>query len=459
MYRCKPLFCLAVIAMAFLPAWPETLATGRDVAPAFTYFTLDNGLQVLLQEKHDLPVSGITLAVDLGIKDETEPNSGYTHLLEHLLLFGSSAETSGAARLAEFRSHGIAANAHTDSDLMTFEVSCPAADSAWVLDGLRESVFNHRLDEQHLEKEKRIILEEILQMRDNPNFLGRLLIMQQLFPGHPYGRSPLGDPDAIGRATVGELRAFAKPYLVPNRCALSVIGDFDLIVMEKLVRESWGPLAKNDSKATAIPAAGRLEKNVEQRLEMDLNESHLFLGWWAPDTNHEHRMGMSLLTYVLGRGLNPLFYAVLGGTRRLVDQLDMSYAPMAHGGMVVLHMILQEKDIPSVRNEVARFLSQVPSFKFAKEDYPAVQQPYVVDYLQSAKNQMTYDSGSFAESALNLSLASARFLLLNRNPIAGSYLENVEKLGSSDLRRVAARYLSGKKMASLAIVPLRKGTP
>ena len=191
-------------------------------------------------------------------------------------------------------------------------------------------------------------------------------------------------------------------------------------------------------------------------MELDINESHLFLGWWAPDFNHEHRLALSLLTYVLGRGLNPLLYAVLGGERRLVDQLDMSYVPMAYGGMVVLHMILQEKNIPSAKNEVVRFLSRIASFRFGKEDYPALEQPYVVDYLQSAKNQMTYDSGNFGESALNLSNASARFLLLNRNPISGSYLENVEKIGSADLRRVAGKYLSGKKLATLAIVPLRK---
>ena len=75
-------------------------AGGRAAAPGYAYFTLDNGLQVLLQEKHDLPVTGITLAVNLGIKDETEASSGYTHLLEHMLLFGSSAEASGDARLA-----------------------------------------------------------------------------------------------------------------------------------------------------------------------------------------------------------------------------------------------------------------------------------------------------------------------------------------------------------------------
>ncbi len=78
----------------------------------------------------------------------------------------------------------------------------------------------------------------------------------------------------------------------------------------------------------------------------------------------------------------------------------------------------------------------------------------MLDYLGSAKNQMEYGDGSFRESALNLSVASARFLLLNRTPIDGSYLESVDKVNSTDLRRAAGKFLSGKKWAVLAITPL-----
>lgn len=463
MFSHSRFICFIIPTLLFSLVWPEILPAAAAPAdngqnPAYAYFVLENGLQVLLQEKHDLPLTGMTLAVNLGIKDETEGNSGYTHLLEHMLLFGGNAEVDGDTRLAEFRSHGIVANAHTDHDLMTFEVSCPAVESAWALAGMRQAVFNHRLDPRQLESEKRIILEELLQLRDNPQNLGRLLLMQLLFAGHAYGRSPFGDGSAIGRATVEDLQAFAGRFLFPGRCALSVIGDFVLADMEKIVRESWGVLAKGGADAAVVPAAPRLEKNVEQRVELDLQESHLFLGWWAPDFNHEHRLALSLLTYVLGRGLNPLFYAVLGGERRLAEQLDMSYMPMAYGGMVVLHLVLAEKNIPSARNEIAKFLSQVASFNFSKEDYPALYQSYAFDYLESAKNQMAYDSGNFAESALSLSTAGARFLLLNRNPVKGSYLENVAKVDSADLRRVAGKYLSGKKLAVLAVVPLQRGS-
>jgi zinc protease len=457
MFTCSRFIRLAIATLAFSLPWPDSATAAAAEPPGTAYFVLDNGLQVLLQEKHDLPLTAMTLAVNLGIKDETEVSSGYAHLLEHLLLFGPSADADGGTRLAEFRSHGIAANAHTDHDLMTFDVSCPAADSVWALAGLRQAVFNRRMDPRRLESEKRIILEEILQLKDNPQYLGRLLLMQKLFAGHPYGRSPFGDGSAISKATVEDLQAFGNRFLLPGRCALTVVGDFVLADMEKQVRASWGILEKGTPTSEVIPLAERLGKNVDQQIELDLNESHLFLGWWAPDFNHEHRLALSLLTYILGRGLNPLFYAVLGGERQLIEQLDMSYTPMGYGGMVVLHMILAEKNIASARNEVIKFLSQITSFKFGKEDYPAVYRSYITDFLESAKNQMAYDAGNFTESALSLSNAGARFLLLNRKPSAGSYLENVSKVQSSDLRRVAGKYLSGKKLAVLAIVPLRKG--
>jgi predicted Zn-dependent peptidase len=371
-----------------------------------------------------------------------------------MLLFGAGAELDGETRLAELRRHGIDNNAHTDHDLIAFELSCPAGDSAWALDQLRQAIFFGRMDPRQLEKEKRVILEEIMQLRDDPEYLGRMLLMQELFAGHPYGHPAYGDGSTIQKATVEQLQAFYKRFLFPGRCALSVIGDFALTEMEQAVRRNWAILEKGSAPAAVIPFAERLHKNIDREIELDVQESHLFLGWWAPDFNHEHRLPLSLLTHILGRGINPILNGVLRGERRLVEQFDMSYSPLRYGGMVILHMTLKDKNMHSAKSEVNKFLSRISSFNFSKQDYLLQYRMYVPDYLESAKNHMTYDSGNFIESTQNLSIASARFMLLNRNPISGSYIENVEKIKSTDLRRVAGKYLSGKKWVALAIVPL-----
>ncbi len=450
------LLALAVWALA-LPR--PGAAAGADERPASTYFTLDNGLQVLLQEKHDLPLTGMALAIDLGTKDESGMTSGYAHLFEHMLLFGAGAGTDSEARLAELRRHGVAHNAHTDHDLMTFEVSCPAEESAWALEQMRQTVFSGQLDARQLESEKRIINEEILQLRDDPVFLGRLLVMEQLFAGHPYGQPVYGDGSTIRTATVEGLRAFCAPRLVPGNCALSVIGNFTLAAMEEEVRRSWGGLAKATAPAATVPVAGRLEKNSERQIELDIQESHLFIGFSAPDFNDEQRLSFSLLTHILGSGLNPLLNSVLRGGRPIAERVDMSYMPLRSGGMAVLHVTLKEKDIRGAKSEISTFLSRVSSFNFSKEDVLPRDRMYMLDFLGSAKNQMEYGSGNFRESALNLSVSCSRYLLLNRTPVQGSYLESVEKVSSSDLRRAAGKFLSGRKWAVLVIRPLAGKTP
>jgi predicted Zn-dependent peptidase len=444
---------LTVWIMAWL--WPGSApgAAGEKLT-ASSYFILDNGLQVLLQEKHDLPLTGMALAIDLGSKDETEVTSGYAHLLEHMLLFGGGAGMDSETRLAELRRHGIAHNAHTDFDLMTFEISCPADESAWALAHLRQTVFFSQMDPRQLESEKRIIGEEILQLRDDPAYLGRLLVMQQLFAGHAYGQPVYGDGSTMLAATVERLQAFCAPLLVPGRCVLSVVGDFSLAEMEKEVRRNWGGLARGEARAAVIPLARRLEKNHEEQIELDVHESHLFFGWYGPDFNDEQRLPLSLLVHILGRGLNPLLNVFLRVRRQLAQQIDMSYIPFRSGGMILLHLTLEKKDIRSAKNELARCLSMISSFNFSREDFRLQDQTRIFDYLQSVKNQMAYNSESFRESALNLSVASARFLLLDRHSLGGSYHENVERMNSTDLRRAAGKYLSGKKCVVVAITPL-----
>jgi zinc protease len=451
----RPQSCLIILSvMAATLAWPGIAGAAVDKPPASAYFTLDNGLQVLLQEKHDLPLTGMALAIDLGTKDESEATSGYAHLLEHMLLFGAGAGSDSEARLAQLRGHGVEHNAHTDHDLMTFEVSCPAGESAWALEQMRLAVFSRNLDPRQLESEKRVISEEILQLRDDPAYLGRLLVMERLFAGHPYGRPVYGDGSAIQAATVEQLQAFCAPRLVPGRCALSVIGDFPLAAMEAEVRRNWGGMPAGKAPAADIPMVGRMEKNSEQQIELDVQESHLFIGWRAPEFNHEQRLPFSLLTRILGSGLNPLLNGVLRGGRLAVERVEMSYTPMRSGGMAVLHLTLKQQDIRGAKNEVAAFLSRIHSFNFSKEDVLPQNRMYVLDYLESARNQMEYGDANFRESTRNLSVACSRFLLLNRAAIKGSFLESVDKVSSSDLRRAAGKFLSGKKWAVLAITPL-----
>ena len=302
---------------------------------------------------------------------------------------------------------------------MTFEVSCPAEESAWALEQMRQTVFSGRLDPLQLESEKRVIGEEILQLRDDPAYLGRLLVMERLFAGHPYGRPVFGDGSAIRAATIEQLQAFCAPRLVAE--PLRPVGHRRFHPGRRWrprCARNWGALARGYGAGGGRPR-GRAPGEEQRAADRAGRPArcHLFFGWRAPEFNDEQRLPFSLLTHILGSGLNPLLGGVLRGGRQQVERVDMSYLPMRSGGMALLHVILKPKDIRGARNEVSAFLSRIGSFNFSKEDVLPRERMYVLDYLESARNQMEYGDANFRESTLNLSLACARFLLLNRTPV------------------------------------------
>jgi zinc protease len=431
------------------------LAPRLDAQEAgFSYFTLDNGLRVILQEKRDRPLSGITLAVDAGAPSEP---AGRVHLLEHLLLFGATRESGGPARLDSLRAHGALVNAHTDSDLMTFECACPAAETGWTLEQLRQQAFMARLDAGCLETEKRIIQEEIAQVGDDPGIVGQLQALRLLFGDHAYARPVEGEAETVGTASLEEMERLRNRLMQPKNCVLAVVGDFTVAAMEPLVRQNWnGPGSSPTTDVTHPPPPPPLARSVDIDRLMDVQQSHLFIAWRAPGFNDPDRVPFDLLVHILGRGLNPLLSGFLRDPRHPVERVEMSYFPMRRAGAVLLHLTLPERSIRSVKTEISRFFGAFRSINFTPRDVLPQYSMYVTDLLESARNQMAIGNDLFRESAQNLATGLARFFLLNENSLPANVRESAEKVNSGDLRRMAGAYFTGKKWVSVAVVPVER---
>ncbi len=121
-----------------------------------------------------------------------------------------------------------------------------------------------------------------------------------------------------------------------DNCALAVVGDFDGADMERRVREVFGPLPKTGFRPQSFPMAVPLGKSVSRRVERDVKEGYLFLGFAAPDYNGPDRCAMSVLVEALGRGVNPLLAAYLHGQRDSVQNVSMSYLALRYGGAAVV---------------------------------------------------------------------------------------------------------------------------
>ena len=444
-------FCFAfLLCLIFLGM--RTLSAEEGVKN----FDLSNGLKVCLVEKHNIPLMNAVIAVNLGAKDETAETSGLTHILEHYILFRGTELRSGSEVSQDIRRHGAYFNAHTGEDLAFFEISVPSEEAEFALRNQKEILFNLKLDQEALDKEKEVILEELRQWEDDPERYATALVYQNLFKGHPYENPLYGKKEVIQGITAEKEDQFYKRFFVPSNCSLAVVGDFELKDMEEKVRSIFGDIKGEALERPKYSQAKPLIKNVDLKVQMDVQKAYLVIGALAPDYNNPDLYPMDVLTEIFGRNVNPMLNSVLRGDRRLAETVYMSYQAHRYGGVALIYITLDPKNLEAAKSETISFLRKSREENYSPDDVYGDQQMYAYDFLGGAKNQIRYNAYVVQERGLSVAGALASFLLLKEGREDKPYLENIDKLRTTDLRKTAAKYFSRGQYVAIAVTPKKK---
>ncbi len=453
--KSSSLIGLILLVLLFGPASAGAVGAADDTA---RQFILDSGLKVFLLEKRNFPLVNVVTAVNLGTKDETPATSGLVHVLEHYILFRGTELRSGSEVGRDVRRHSGYFNAHTGQDLALFELTVPAEHAEFALDNQKDILFNLKLTQEELDREKEVVLEEFNQMEDDPFLQATSIAYKNLFGGHPYGNPPHGDKDVIRGFSAEKIQEFYRKYCVPANCSLAVVGDFGLKDMEDKVRRVFNEIKGLPPEKPGFEPARPPEKPVRVEIEMDVKKAYLVIGALAPDYNSPEQYTFDVLTEILGRGVNPMLFRALWGRRKLVETVSMSYHAHKHGGAILTYLTLDPRDIRAAEREATNFLKRVREENFSPRDVFGEEQRYAYDFLGGAKNRIKYGAQQSQEKGLFLATSLARFMLLSDGQEGKNYLESIENVKSSDLRKAAAKYLGRGDFVVVAVVPKKKNS-
>lgn len=439
-----------ILTLSFVFLTVSALAQQQE---STKYFELENGLKIFLYQRDALPLLNIVAAVNIGSKDETDETNGLVHILEHSILFGGTQLRSSSKVSQDIRDHGAYFNAHTSRDLVTFDISLPSEYADFALKNQKEILFNLKLSQEEMDKEKKIILEELANIKDDPFKYASSLAYQKLYENHPYQNPIYGREEVIETATVTQMEEFYQKYFVPSNCSLAVVGKFNIEEMEEKVKKIFGEVKKEKFTPPKFEKTPLLEKTIEIKHEMDVNQGYLVIGMPGPDYNHPDQYTVDVLVQIIGRGATPMLGYALRGRRNLAQSVSMSYLAQKYGGSILIYIISEQKNLKAAKSETIKFLKAARKERYSRDDFPTVDQMYILDFLESAKNQIKFNFYQGRERSLDIASSLARFMLLNENSTEGSYLENVEAINSSDLREAAGKYLSQGRYVIVSILP------
>ncbi len=193
--------------------------------PIYRRTTLPNGVRLLTVPMSHVRSVTIDCYVGVGSRYESPEQAGIAHFLEHMIFKGSAAYPTAQSLSEAIEGVGGVLDAATDKEVTVFTTKIASALFEHGLEVLADMVRRPRLDARELDKERRVIIDEIAMYRDSPFDWVHVLADETLFPGLPLGREVAGTRESVQGITRDAMAAFHAAHYVPSNLVISVAGD------------------------------------------------------------------------------------------------------------------------------------------------------------------------------------------------------------------------------------------
>lgn len=309
--------------------------------------TLDNGLRLITASLPQVHSVCLSIYVGAGSRYESEEKAGLSHFLEHLLFKGTERWATAREIAEAVEGVGGVLNGSTDKELTVYwaKVACPHFEIA--LDVLADMLLSPRLDPAELEKERRVVMEEIDSSFDSPHQRVNLLIDEVLWPDQPLGRDVAGRKETVANLTRRALREYLEQQYCPGNVVISVAGNIDPEEVVDLVHsrlKDW----KDGLPRPWFPAR---EEQSDPRVSVEprsAEQVHLCLGLRGLPHLHPDRFVLGLLNILLGEGMSSRLFQELREKRGLVYEVSSYVTHFFDTGSLIIYSGTQPDNLTEV---------------------------------------------------------------------------------------------------------------
>ena len=236
----------------------------QDFKVPVDYFTLPNGLKVVVSEDHTAPVVLVEVIYNIGFRVEPKGRTGFAHLFEHMM-FQGSAQVKKMEHVSLMQEAGGIVNGSTRFDYTNYfqalPVECARARAIWLEADRMRSLD---VSAENLKNQQNVVSEEVrVNVLNQPHGAFEWLdIWERANTNWHNAHNFYGDLDELEAATLDDVAAFFKTYYAPNNAVLVVVGDTTAAEVQAPGRE-----ALRIDSAPAAAAAGRSLRAAADRAE------------------------------------------------------------------------------------------------------------------------------------------------------------------------------------------------
>ena len=371
-----------------------------------------------------------------GSRHEPESQSGIAHFVEHMLFKGTA--TRSAEDIAQtIDSIGGQMDAFTAKEYASYYIKVLDEHLPLAVDVLADIIRRPAFTEDDIQREKKVVLEEIKMVEDTPDDLVHELFTENFWVDHPLGRPILGTRETVEALTQAGLRSyFESVYTAPNMI-VAAVGNVDHQRVRELLEAAFGTVASDSSPVSQLPP--RVEPRIIIR-NKELEQSHVCLGTSSYQQDHADRYSSYVLNTVLGGSMSSRLFQNVREKRGLAYAVFSGLSAYRDAGSMTIYAGCANNAIGELIDVVVIELRRIKDEMLAETE------------LRRAKDHL---KGSLM---LNLESTSSRMSHLARQEIyfdrqfgLDETLEGVERVTREDVQRVARDLLKDGALAATVL--------
>lgn len=241
---------------------PELGPPGTLNLPPVQKFALSNGLQVVLMEKHGVPIVQINLLVNTGAAMDPANKSGLASLTSAMMDEG--AGTRSALELADaidFLGARISTGAGQHTSVVALHTPVSKLEEALPL--MADIAIRPTFPKEELERLRKERLTTLVQWHDQPGTIASVAFSKIVFgPRHPYGTPTVGNEQSLRSFRVADLQRFHRDYYNPNNATLIVVGNVGKEAIRQTLEGVFGTWKGRTTASVNWPDAVQMEQRV-----------------------------------------------------------------------------------------------------------------------------------------------------------------------------------------------------
>ncbi|MBU1108190.1 MAG: insulinase family protein [Candidatus Riflebacteria bacterium] len=400
--------------------------------------TLSNGIEVIAEKFDTVQSVSIGMFLKSGVLYETEGVEGVSHFIEHMLFKGTK-KRSARKIASEFDRIGGYLNAFTAKDYCCYYARVVKDRLDVAVDVLSDMVMNSQFVAEELERERRVILEEIKMYEDSPDEIIHELLSQNIWKNARLGSPILGTAQTVSAMDRDKIyEVFNRQYVTGN-LMICVAGNFDWDELKMMIEKKLKKLRSGSFSPRETLPKPTCDVSIYQK---DIEQVHLTLGTPGVSFSDSRRFALTILNAAFGGGMSSRLFQEIREKRGLAYTVYSYHTSFKKTGLLGIYAGTSMEHLGKVLELFHAEIEKVATRGLSDKE------------LDDTREQLKGNMLIALESTTNrMNRLSTGFLYDVEPKLPENTLLPYLKTTSEDIKNVAKEILDQTRMAITMIAP------